>query len=960
MVRICKFSVVLYTIITLFTLPLFASEFKPATTSLTSNEQQLIDNDFIYIETDKDLSISEVMSNRQLIDWQDISANQALMLDHQQAYWFVFRLSNASAESQFRYLVLAETTLEFAQLYGLDLTNRPSLIAEAGFSQSLEQRELADSKLTFPISLKPAESKTFLLRVEHDAFFKTELRLWQAKALIQHNSILNIAVGCFLGVLLIMSLYALMVFKATRDICFVFYAGFCICFLVFYAGYSGVIQHLWPTKSLVVLKQATLVCLALAASLVCWFNIHFHQIKPQQILLHKLFSVLAITGILMASTVWLFPHVVQLGILVFLVISCCLVSLYAALSAWKNTIEHSLNVVIAWSILLFVAVVTSAELSGLAANIKRVDYFIVLTHFVSFSLLFGNLMHRVKSSQLQSLTAKEKAMQHYRMFHDIYQHAVEAHYTTTEHGEIVRVNAAFVEVLGYDSYHQLVDENPNIADFYLELKDREALLKRAKQEQKVLGYQSQWRRRDGRNIWVSINLRYEEGTMDGNVLIGSFMDVTESKRAERQLEFMATHDSLTGLLNRREFEKRLNAALIDCDENTSHTLLYMDLDQFKVVNDTCGHKAGDILLRQLTEELRDVMDDKNTIARLGGDEFGVLLYDMVDDEAFVYAYKLKQVVQDFRFVWDRRVFTIGISIGMVEINDAYLSIDEVLSIADTACFTAKEKGRNRIHSYSESDEDVKRHHAEMERVTQINQALEANAFYLEYQTIYSIHHVEGLHYELLIRMKGPDGSVVSPGEFLPAAERYNLMSHIDRWVINHYFNWLAMHPEHMDKLDKASINLSGPSLADEDMQMYILQAFERYHIPYNKICFEITESLAITQLDRTLSFIKTFKGLGCKFSLDDFGSGFSSYGYLKNLPVDYLKIDGSFVKDMLLDPIDRAMVKSINEVAKAIGMVTIAEFVESEEILAELKEIGVDYAQGYVINRPQALSNLIE
>ena len=387
----------------------------------------------------------------------------------------------------------------------------------------------------------------------------------------------------------------------------------------------------------------------------------------------------------------------------------------------------------------------------------------------------------------------------------------------------------------------------------------------------------------------------------------------------------------------------------------------MDLDQFKVVNDTCGHKAGDLLIKQLSQKLDAVVMGKGILARLGGDEFGVLLEGDNAQMAYLLANKILNTVQEFRFIWENRIFTLGISIGQVPWQPNINSPEQLLSMADSACYLAKERGRNQVHTYAAKDKHMQRYESEMSWVSHINHALENNSFELYYQHYQALSKpIEGHHYEILLRMRDQKGNIVLPSTFLPAAERYNLTGNIDRWVVENYFCWLADNPQHNAELMRVSINLSGHSLADKELKLFVLNAFEKYKIPYTKVCFEITESMAILKIDETLEFINTFHKLGCLFALDDFGSGFSSYSYLKNLPVDQVKIDGSFVKDILVDPIDMAMVNSIKDVAKAMGMETVAEFVESTEIMVELGKMGVDFAQGYGVAKPHALADFTQ
>jgi EAL domain-containing protein (putative c-di-GMP-specific phosphodiesterase class I) len=341
---------------------------------------------------------------------------------------------------------------------------------------------------------------------------------------------------------------------------------------------------------------------------------------------------------------------------------------------------------------------------------------------------------------------------------------------------------------------------------------------------------------------------------------------------------------------------------------------------------------------------------------LGGDEFGILLSNTNLLQGRVIAEEFRLSIESFLFMWEGSRYSLGVSIGLVEICPFHHSVEQLLVMADTACYKAKDLGRNRVHTFIETDKDLQFRQLEMQWVSTIKEALSQDQFFLVFQNISSnSQQDQKFHYEILLRLLSGNGNLCAPNQFLPAAERYDLMTNIDQWVIKHYFTWLNENPEHLNQLSSASINLSTQSLGDEAFSNFLINAFKQYSIPHNKICFEITESMAITNLDNTQTFIKRFRSLGCRFALDDFGTGFSSYAYLKELKVDYLKIDGIFIRNITEDKVDYAMVKSISDVAKAIGIETIAEFVENENIRQKLIEIGITYSQGYHIHKPTQL-----
>jgi diguanylate cyclase (GGDEF)-like protein/PAS domain S-box-containing protein len=465
-------------------------------------------------------------------------------------------------------------------------------------------------------------------------------------------------------------------------------------------------------------------------------------------------------------------------------------------------------------------------------------------------------------------------------------------------------------------------------------------------------------RRDGNELYVESTaspIRAGNGKVGGGVLV--FHDVSESRELNRRLSYHASHDLLTGLVNRREFENRLERALKSAKaREASYALCYLDLDQFKLVNDSCGHSAGDALLGQVGALLKSKVRWRDTLSRLGGDEFGILLESCSLDEAMRMAETVREAVRNFRFTWEERVFRLGASVGVVPITADNEDVASILSAADSACAAAKELGRNRVHSFAENDIELMRRRREMQWAARINAALEEGRFELFRMPIQALQRPEtGAHYELLLRLRDEGGRIVSPDNFIAAAERYGITPSIDRWVIESAFRWLVSEADERERLALCSINLSGQSLGDDKFLPYVIDQFHRSGLDASKICFEITETAAVASFSQANRFIQALRELGCKFALDDFGTGLSSFGYLKHFPVDFLKIDGSFVREILHDPIDREMVRSINEIGHLTGKQTIAEFAENAEIIQMLTNIGVDFAQGYGVAQPQRL-----
>jgi diguanylate cyclase (GGDEF)-like protein/PAS domain S-box-containing protein len=547
--------------------------------------------------------------------------------------------------------------------------------------------------------------------------------------------------------------------------------------------------------------------------------------------------------------------------------------------------------------------------------------------------------------------------------------------TTDEHGKTQYLNRIAEQLTGWSNNEarglDIAATLPLIDDDGAPLAEHAAQQCLRRRQTINMPSQNQLVTREGRRIAIEESaapIWSDTGELLGAVVV--FRDVSHERKLSKQLTWNASHDTLTGLINRREFETQIAKALHSAkEEDHVHALLYMDLDQFKIVNDTCGHSAGDLLLQLLAKMLETEMRDSDILARLGGDELGVLLPRCPPNHALLVAEGIRQSVKNFRFVWDSRTFELGVSIGMVEINRHSKSMTELLIAADQACYLAKERGRNRVHLYQESDQRLARRQGEMQWVSRLNEAFEHQYFRLYAQPIVGLGPRGEVHDEVLVRIQpGPD-EVILPGAFIPAAERYDMMVAIDRWVIRAVCRHVrgvregtadtaangAPQPGPAGYSGQYSINLSGTSLGEEGLHDYIIEQFAEHNVDPGRICFEITETAVIANLIKAQDFMARLKALGCRFALDDFGSGLSSFAYLKALPVDFLKIDGIFIRDIAHNPINRAMVKAINEVGHVMGICTVAEYVEDDITLAVVRELGVDYAQGYAVGQLRPL-----
>ncbi|MGK7953112.1 MAG: EAL domain-containing protein [Xenococcaceae cyanobacterium] len=533
-----------------------------------------------------------------------------------------------------------------------------------------------------------------------------------------------------------------------------------------------------------------------------------------------------------------------------------------------------------------------------------------------------------------------------------------------EDGYLQQFNQSFIKILGYSPQELLTQP---FLKFIVE-QEQDITLKAIEQLDKsnsIVTWKNRCLCQDGSYKWLEWRAKLE---VKSKLIYACARDITQSYQLELELFWHNKHDALTGLYNRQEFETRVSAAILDSQKSeANHALCYLDLDQFKVINDICGHVGGDELLQQLTNLIKRLISSSDILARLGGDEFGILLQQCSLDRAKKMADAIRSLIEQFRFAWEEKVFNLSVSIGLVAIDGDSQNFSKVMSAADAACYAAKEKGRNQVFIYRHDDLELARQRGERQWVSRITSALEENRFCLYAQKIVSLKDTNGKEYhEILLRLLDTDGKLVPPMAFIPAAENYDLMPEIDRWVIATFFaaysNHCRSNTHNNCELHNCgckriyTINLSGASLNSDSFFGFLKEQFALYPISPDTICFEITETTAISNLAKAADFIDELKQLGCLFALDDFGSGMSSLAYLKNLPVDFLKIDGSFVKNILDDPIDRATVDCFNRIGHVMNMQTIAEFVENESVMARLRKIGVDYAQGYGIDKPKPLS----
>ena len=582
--------------------------------------------------------------------------------------------------------------------------------------------------------------------------------------------------------------------------------------------------------------------------------------------------------------------------------------------------------------------------------------------FLRKDQISGHLIDKVlryATERTHTLLALRASEQRYR---ELFQNVTAGVFQTTPEGKFMAANPALVRMLGYGSEDELLGLDVS-RDIYMDPEHRDNWVRTMAEGGEVRNAELLLKRKDGSKIVVLENSRAVRDA-EGRVLFyeGTLTDITAAHELSQQLSYDASHDPLTGLVNRREFELRLQRALeMSQATGATHAVCFLDLDRFKAINDTAGHVAGDELLRQLGQRLQLKVRANDVVARLGGDEFGLLLHSCGPNDAIQVANNLLKDVDEYQFVWGAHTFGIGASIGLVAINSTFKRIAQVMNAADTACYAAKDAGRGRLYVYQEDASLIARRHGEMEWLARAKRALTEHRLYLDVQKILPLAPGNDIpHFELLVRMRDESGRSVPPGAFLPAVERYNLSVRYDRWVFNAAMQWLKKNPNAIPPGSRLFINLSRDTAVDPQTAPYLQQAFAQAGVDPRRFGFEVAEGIAIGNLSRVNLLISELRRQGCAFGLDDFGSGVSSFAYLKALGADYLKVDGMFVGNISQDKVDYAMVRSIKDIGHVMGKKVIAESVETQAVLAKLREIGIDYAQGFAVGEPRRLEELAQ
>ncbi len=900
----------------------------------------------------------------QLPGWQATTGDYPAFGLDSRSYWFRVAVHNRSGELQFLMMDVQHSLLDVLDIY-LVKNGRLQRVWNTGVDRGVGAKPYPSKAFTLPLMLDVDEGYAIYMRAQSDSFLQFPVTLQDIRFYANQQALGKLQMGLVSGAFILVGLYALLMYAFIRERRFIYYALFALSLVAttwILKGYATLYELIpyWLDEFRLLLATGNLLLIGLILSSLDMFRI---WLPPRLRRICRLILML-VAGVTVA--VWLLP--LPLSVYVTFA-SYMLVALLAASfclyfirrGTWLQRLYcYSWLGFMLGCLSLFATRYTWLREEWIS------EYLLSLFSSMAALLLCFSLAYRTYLEKKGRMRAKRQASEGLKRYFELYHSANEGLFTSTLEGQLLAANPAYCRMFGYDDIQTMATTVGRTTHaLYVNGKDRDDLLAKLFTSSKE-GVRSdvEMRHKDGTTFWARLSLRISRrnGKNRAMLLEGILVDITESKQYQARLEYLANHDEATGLYNRRYLIQALESLFKrrHIAPGTDY-LCFIDIDHFKVINEGGGHLAGDEFLRQIATHISNLKKDNFLLTRLSGDEFAVVMENSYIDEVIQFVERWRKAIQELKFVWNGKIYSVTASLGVVPIQSGCNDASALMALADAACSTAKRQGRNRIHVYSDLSPEMRLYQEEVAWVARIHQALEERRFELARQLIVPGEgKASGLKYEILLRLRAENGELIRPAQFIGAAERFGLMPQIDLWVLDNLLKWYAANPDELARLSMVSVNLSGESVGTPKMHRKIRRLLEAADFPYDRLCFEITESQAIANIDATKAFIETFKGLGCAFALDDFGSGFSSYGHLKELPIDLLKIDGQFVRHLDTSETDRAIVNSMAELARAVGVKTVAEFVENQDIREKLVAMGVDYLQGYAIHEPSLLSEPIE
>lgn len=869
----------------------------------------------------------------------------------QQPYWFFFSLTHSGSSLKTVYVELAYPLLDDVQL---KISHNGELIEaiQTGDELPFGDRPFNNANFIFPVTLAPNQTLDFAVRVETGSSLQLPLYVWTPEQFSVSQSKSNLLIGMVIGGMLFMCIYTLLLFASTKDKSYVYFSFTLLAFSFIQSGLSGLsYPFLWPNSpnwneyNLVIVTNLALIGQAL-------FSYSFLNLSSKSVVTKNILRLtIALSSIIMVLCFWV-EYRQLIGATLILLVFVPLTGYIKSIQLWRSGYIPARYFVLAYSLFVISLAVFVVSKFGLIERSFFTEYSIYFGAVGVVTLLSLALADQLNQQKRERTRAQLDAIDSLQQFENLYNHSSEGIFRLDLKGRLLSANPAFMEAFSAQDVTHFNSRFATLSEACLEqeLRFDESTLSQTKEFNEDI----QFNDLTGKMFWVALNMRLVEDHKAAQTVIeGSLVNISERKDSEQKLKYLANYDQLTGLINRNAFQQRLNRLVDQAHQyDQKHCLLYIDLDRFKLVNDTCGHIAGDELLKQLSLIFSFKVRQRDATARIGGDEFAILLENCELTAAVRIGDELQRELSKYRFDWQGKHFDVGASIGIVAINKYSESAVNLLNLADSVCLMAKEQGRNRVIVHDENAQAVNQKIQAKNMLATIHEAIESNNFALFRQKIVSLSQPSHQAYEVLIRLNLA-GEIVGPGVFIPAAERYNVMAKIDRWVVCAFVDYLTNNLHERDALEMATVNLSGQTLSDPDFLPFLVNLLEQRPEVSNKLCFELTESAALNNLSESSELVMKMKSLGVKFAVDDFGSGYASYNYLTQLPIDFVKIDGSFSLNIHNDKINQAVVRSITEISHTMGIKVIAEFVESEEILNCLTELGVDMVQGYYLGKPE-------
>ena len=895
-----------------------------------------------------------------LAGWQTAKTDYPAFGLDSHPYWFRVSLRNTSGEMQLVMLDVRHSLLDELDIFILK-QGRIQRVWNTGLQRSMGAKPYPAKSFVLPLPIDTDEELELYFRAQSDSYLMFPVDVQDIRLFANQQAMGKMQMGIMSGAFLLAGMYALLMYGFIRERRFIYYAFFCLSLIIttwILKGYAGLYEFVpaWLNSVRFLLSTSGILLACLIMSSMDMFRIWL----PNWLRIITRISLFVVVGC--SLVLWLMPlpsaiYLTFASYLVVTLLAFCYVGLFTHRGGWLQRLYCY-----SWLGFMLGCLSFFANRFAWLTSEWLSDYLLSLFSSMAALLLCFSLAYRTYQEKKGRMRAKRQASEGLKRYFELYHSANEGLFTSTLEGQLLAANPAYCRMFGYDDVQSMaltVGRTTHL--LYVNPAERDELLAQLFSSAKE-GVRSdvEMRHRDGTTFWARISLRISrrEGKNRAMLLEGILVDITESKQYQAKLEYLANHDEATGLYNRRYLIHSLEELFKRRKLNPgTDYLCFIDIDHFKVINEGGGHLAGDEFLRQIANHVANLKRDNFLLTRLSGDEFAVIMENSYIDEVIQYVERWRKAIQELKFVWNGKIYSVTASLGVVPIQPGCNDASALMALADAACSTAKRQGRNRIHVYSDLSPEMRLYQEEVAWVARIHQALEERRFVLARQLIVPTQgQSQGLKYEILLRLRAEEGELIQPAQFIGAAERFGLMPAIDLWVLENLLSWYADNPDELARLDMVSVNLSGESVGTPKMHRKIRHLLEAANFPYQRLCFEITESQAIANIESTKAFIEAFKELGCSFALDDFGSGFSSYGHLKELPIDLLKIDGQFVRHLDTSETDRAIVNSMAELARAVGVKTVAEFVENEVISERLTAMGVDYLQGFAIHKPTLLS----